>query len=92
MGHTEYGACPSEDEMEAEEEIAKLQAINADLLTALKAANSTIIRALDNMPWLTQRLTADGPTELSPEAVAWRKILYEAKRDARAAIQKAENN
>jgi len=68
----------------------RLKAINAELLAALKAARKTMALALDNMPWLTQRIIGTSVTELTPEAQAWCDTLNAAAKEARAAIEKAE--
>ena len=70
----------------------RLKAINAELLAALKAARKTMALALDNMPWLTQRIIGTSVTELTPEAQAWCDTLNAAAKEARAAIEKAEGN
>jgi len=73
-----------------ERDIVSLRAINAELLAALKAARKTMALALDNMPWLTQRIIGTSVTELTPEAQAWCDTLNAAAKEARAAIEKAE--
>ena len=69
---------------------ARLRAAAPELLAALKAARKTMALALDNMPWLTQRIIGTSVTELTPEAQAWCDTLNAAAKEARAAIARAE--
>ena len=75
---TEQGVCPSEDEMQAEEEIGRLQAVNRDLLAALKA----MVAAYPPSP------LHDDP-DFRKECEGFAK--WWADEEARAAIEKAES-